>query len=372
MATASKGCLLVLSGLLAHGVAAAAGWTITDLGPTGTGEMALNDQGWVVVGNRVMSPTAGGYATTQVRSADGSLNNLRLTDINNSNLVLGVDASVGLPHAFTWQAGARSGLTELPNYNGSLQSTAAALNDSGQIVGNTGDIAHRWSPNGSGGYLLTGLGVDLGWTIGSGAAAAINNAGAGLMSQVYNSYRTGYSSGVGHTTIIPELPGYQPVGLALNDLHQVAGYGVYNCNGYSCNRPFVWQGPDVAWLPVAAAAAGWGVSGEARGLNERGQVVGGAYVAAYDRRALLWTQGAAGWSVTDLNPLLPAGSPFWQLGDAMDINEHGQILGLGSVSGDNSFAHVFLLTPVPEPAPAVLLAAGLLALGWLRRRTAPP
>jgi uncharacterized membrane protein len=368
MAAAPTGSLLVLSTLLAHGVAAAAGWTITDLGPTGTGEMALNDQGWVVVGNQVMAPTATGYATTVVRSADGSLNNLRLTDINNSNLVLGVDASMGMPHAFTWQGGLRGGVPELVNYNGSRYSTAAAINDSGQIVGNTGDTAHLWSPNGSGGYLLTGLGVDLGWTIGSGAAAAINNAGAGLMSQVYNSYRTGYSSGVGHTTIIPELPGYQPVGLALNDLYQVAGYGVYNCGGYSCNRPFVWQGPDVAWLPVESATAGGGISGEARGLNERGQVVGGAYVAAYDRRALLWTSGAAGWSVTDLNTLLPAGSPFWQLGDAMDINERGQILGLGSVAGDNSHAHVFLLTPVPEPAPAAMLLAGLAALALLRRR----
>ena len=110
MAAPSRGCLLVLSTLLAHGVAAAAGWTITDLGPVTTGQMALNDQGWVVVGNRVMSPTATGYATTLVRSADGSLNNLRLTDINNSNLVLGVDSSVGWSHAFTWQGGLRRGL----------------------------------------------------------------------------------------------------------------------------------------------------------------------------------------------------------------------------------------------------------------------
>lgn len=359
---------LVSLGLLAGGPALAAGWTIIDLGPTGTGEMALNDQGWVVVDNRVLSPSAAGHVSTVVRSADGSLNNLRLKDISNSNVVLGVDSSVGPAQAFILQDGVRSNLPAIPNWQGYLGSTAAGINDSGQIVGNTGDIAYRWSPNGSGGYLMTGLGVDLGWTIGSGAAAAINNLGAGLMSQVYNSYRTGYSYGVGHTTIIPELPGYQPVGLALNDQHQVAGYGVYNCNGYSCNRPFVWQGPEVAWLPVEAAAPGWSISGEARGLNERSQVVGGAYVGAYDRRAFLWTLGDAGWSATDLNTLLPAGSAFWKLGDAMDINERGQIIGLGSVSGDNSYLHVYLLTPVPEPTSAILLAVGLLGLGWLRRR----
>lgn len=46
--------------------------------------------------------------------------------------------------------------------------------------------------------------------------------------------------------------------------------------------------------------------------------------------------------------------------DAMDIKARGQIPGLCSVSGDKSHAHLFLLTPVP--VPALLLAAGLLAL----------
>jgi len=54
---------------------------------------------------------------------------------------------------------------------------------------------------------------------------------------------------------------------------------------------------------------------------------------------------------------------------AMDIKARGQIAGLGSVSGDNSHAHLFRLAPVP--VPALLLAAGQLALGWLRRRTVP-
>jgi uncharacterized membrane protein len=347
----------------------APGWTITDLGRYEGRGLALNDNGWVVFGNRILAPGAGGsVTTTTLVSGDGSLNNLWLRDINNANAVLGVDASVSAAHGFVWQAGVRTALPDLANFNGYRYSDVAAINDAGQIAGNTGDIAYRWSSNGSGGYLLTGLGVDLGWTTGSGSAAAINSAGAVLLSQVYDSYRTGYSFGIDHTSIIPELPGYQPVGLALNDQYQVAGYGVYNCGGYSCNRPFVWQGPEVAWLPVAVAATGWSISGEARGLNESGQVVGGAYVAGYDRRAFLWTLGAGGWSATDMNTLIPAGSPFWHLADAIDINERGQIVGLGSVAGDNSGDHVFLLTPVPEPAPAALLLAGLLSLGLLRRR----
>lgn len=203
--------LLALAGLLATATAGAAtGWTITDLGPSHTGTMALNDAGWVVAENRVMSPTAGGYVTTLIRSADGSLTNLQLRDVNNLNVVLGVDRSQNASHAFTWSAGVRGGLPEQVN-EGRYDSTAASLNDNGQIAGNSGGYAFQWSPNGSGGYLMNSLGVDLGWTIGSGELVSINGAGAGLMSQVYPVYRTGHSFGIDHTTIIPALPGCHPL-----------------------------------------------------------------------------------------------------------------------------------------------------------------
>lgn len=98
-------------------------------------------------------------------------------------------------------------------------------------------------------------------------------------------------------------------------------------------------------------------------------IVGSTYFAGYDRRANLWTETAAGWVQTDLNTLLPSGSAFWKLDDAYDVNAKGQILGLGAIAGDD-FAHVFLLTPVPEVSHWQMMLAGLLAVTLAAARRA--
>lgn len=350
--------------------AASTGWTITDLGSAhNVSTLAMNDQAWVVMGNQLLTPDAGGYAVTELLSTAGNANNFSLRDVNNAGVVLGVDSSSSTSVAFVWQAGVRTDLPRLPNFDNYRGSVARGINDSGQVVGNTGDTAVVWSPTSGGGYQVTPLGVDLGWTIGSGDGTAINSAGVGLMSQVYNSYRTGYSTGVGYTSIIPEMSGYTPVGTAINDASTVVGYGA--CVSSWCNRPFVWQGAEVSFLP--AISSGVGTAAVPHALNEHGQVVGEMYYAGYDLRAVLWEQGASGWGLTDLNTLLPQlHSSFYQLAVATDVNESGQILGMGSVAGDWR-PHAFLLTPaVPEPQAWALVLAGLGVLGWRRRLARQP
>ncbi len=377
LSTRSKAALLTLalSGIGSQTALAADGWTLVDLGRASSASMpSMNDQGWVVFGNKVWAPGPNGYTLTELMSSAGNGNNFRLTDINNSNVIVGVDDSLKSGTGFTWQNGVRKDLPALANWNNDVYADVRGINDSGQIVGNTGDTAHLWTPNGSGGYQLTSLGVDLGWTIGSGDGVALNNGGDGLMSQVYNSYRTGYSRGVGHTTLIPEQSGYTPIGASINDQAQVIGIGVYDCGGFSCSRPFFWQGQEVSWLPVPLdpGSPGFGITGNARALNERLQVVGDAYYAAYDRRAYLWSRQSDGsWASTELNTLLPAGSSFYQLQAATDINEAGQIVGMGAVAGDD-VVHAFLLTPsaVPEPHSAPMWLAGLGLVGWMLRRRA--
>ena len=54
-------------------------------------------------------------------------------------------------------------------------------------------------------------------------------------------------------------------------------------------------------------------------------------------RALLWENGV----MTDLNTLIPAGSP-WYLQSTATINNAGEITGQGLINGE---VHAFLLTP---------------------------
>ena len=63
------------------------------------------------------------------------------------------------------------------------------------------------------------------------------------------------------------------------------------------------------------------VRSEALGINEKGQVVGLSIDADHNLRAFLWQDGV----MTDLNTLVPAGSPA--LLYANDINNRGQITG---------------------------------------------
>ena len=336
-------------------------WSIVDLGIISGWRVSLNDAGWAVFDHKVLSPGASGYSTTAILSSAGNSNNFSLFDINNTNTVLGVDRSVGNATAFVWQSGTRTDLPQLANFTGYTYATAIGINDSGQIAGNTGDYAHLWTPVGAGGYTTTALGVDLGWTIGSGESMGINNAGVTLLNQVYNFYRTGYSIGAtsGLTTIIPDQGAYTPVGQAISDTNAVVGYFSYTLEGYTTERPFYWDGSTVTTLPVDSP---WSPNGVARAMNEQGMVVGDGYYDAYDQRAYLWTFSAGTWEHTDLNTLLPVGSEWSQLLLGTDINESGQIAGVGSISGQ---PHAFIMTPyaLPEPAACAMLAS-LAMLGF--------
>ena len=83
--------------------------------------------------------------------------------------------------------------------------------------------------------------------------------------------------------------------------------------------------------------------------NELGQIVGVSLSCATgDERAFLWEKGRP---MVDLNSLIPANSAL-QLAQALNINDRGEILGLGVAPGDpnqddqlNFFGHVFLLIP---------------------------
>ena len=106
-----------------------------------------------------------------------------------------------------------------------------------------------------------------------------------------------------------------------------------------------------------------GGASEGYGINSAGEVVGYSEMAGNTAdHAFLYTGG----SMQDLNSFIDPNSG-WVLNSAQDINDAGQIIGLGTLNGQSN--RPFLLTPTPEPGTcAIALVASLAVL--CRRRNA--
>jgi len=178
-----------------------------------------------------------------------------------------------------WEKGE---IQELPTIGGDPDGIASAINDKGQVVGNSGDCeniffhAVLWDH---------GTAIDLG-TLGDLqlGPAAINNRG-------------------------------QIVGSAFSSSVFVA---------------FLWQNGVATELGTLAPD----VFSFASGINDKGQIVGGSCDQDFDCRAFLWQDG----TMTDLNTLVRHNTPFLENGNS--INSRGQIAG--TTGGEGA---PFLATP---------------------------
>ncbi len=206
--------------------------------------------------------------------------------VNNQGQIVGDSTTLGgLDEAFIWQNGVMTNLGTLPggasaNTGGAFNSGANAINDHGQVVGEslvTGNIDHAF-------LWQNGVMTDL-----------------GVLS-----------------------PGSMSVATAINNNGQVAGY---NSSGTGVTHAVSWQNGVITDL---GTVLGYDYS-QAQAINDSGIIVG--YVAsttsnATSNHAVVWRNGV----ITDLNSLLPAGSG-WILNDATGINDNGQISGEGTLNG---------------------------------------
>ena len=82
------------------------------------------------------------------------------------------------------------------------------------------------------------------------------------------------------------------------------------------------------------------------GINAKDQVVGDAFPCNVNAvpHPFLWQKG----TIIDLNVFVPKGSGLTLIG-AEEINDHGEIFGIGTLS--NGDARAFLLIPVGEADP---------------------
>ena len=302
------------------------GYTVTDLANMGLSQATdVNELGQV-------AGVANGHAALWQNGATADLGTLGgatsiANDVNNLGQVVGSssDGYATPAVAVRWQDGV------IHDLGLGQDSQAAAINDAGQIVGTASGHAFLWQDG-----VVTWLGGLDGSADPGGAASAINEAGR-VAGSSYNGQAGALGLPVIHTfgwragvMIDVGTPAYTVSSFpaAINSSGQIAGSTtVYVNTGYGAaflSRGFLYDGQTMTQLPLP------GLQSLATDLNDSGQVVGTA-----DKNAFLYQDGI----VTDLNTLVPAGTPH--LAGATGINNAGQIVGY--FAGGRPF----LLTPAP-------------------------
>ncbi|WP_298232412.1 PEP-CTERM sorting domain-containing protein [uncultured Azohydromonas sp.] len=222
---------------------------------------------------------------------------------------------------------------------GGVQGGAYAINEQGQLTGSIDSRAFFHDGTQS-------RFIPLGDTTSS-AGVSVNDHGIVLgYAQYSNDY---YAFTYDGTTVtrLETLPGggngFEP--FAINNSNQIIGQDFFEGVGY---KAYLRNGAAVTEL----GSLGGGDTG-AYGLNDRGVVVGASRTSTGEFHAYVYQDGV----LNDLNDLLlPGAAKRWELSDAFDINDRGQIVGSGTING---VRRAYIATPVPEPGTWALLLVGL-------------
>lgn len=321
--------------------ACATEYEIKDLGDLGGSYIlpkAINSQGEIV-----------GQATTAANSYDmfhynGTMTNLSqqlglgrglATSTNNNGDIIGkaVFPSASAHDFFISNDQGVTNLSELiPEITNATNGQLGGINDDGVIVGAVGisdKSAFTLTPQ-IDGYELNYIGIvgKQNWGI------AINNNGQAVGFTRDDSGPSGdqafFFDGI-NSYEIGSLGGYSQA-TDINDSSAIVGHS------FTGNQTlaFVYQQGSMTALGTIG-----GSSNQALGINNDGRIVGWAYNASYKQRAVEFFDQSA----TDLNTLLPEGSP-WVLNKAYGINDEGVIIGEGTYNG---VKRAFVLSPINLP-----------------------
>lgn len=338
------------------------------------------------------------------------LGNIYPTGVNDSAWVSGYDG-----RALLWRPGL--GITDLGVFGtppvGAVSNRANAINNAGQVVGFTwstiesGYRAFLWQD----GVGLTDLGdLPSGSTYSRAEAISSQGAAAGQAGGQFSNHPTYGNQSFNHAVhfaaadVLTDLEAHpegtmNSIARGMNDVGGVVGVR----DGSFGTRAIVWDGSGATDLGALWGVVPAGAQSFARDINNHGQVALQLPRAAGGSTAALWqagigfteigrlagmndatanavndaglvvgTSGQRGFAWTassglvDLNDRLdPASAAGWQILSVSAVSESGLIVGRG---WHPSVGHTgVLLTPVPEPATALLLAGGIAALLARRR-----
>jgi probable HAF family extracellular repeat protein len=304
--------------------------------------------------------------------------------VNASGQVAFTSAPAGVYHGFRFGGGSRTDLGTL----GGAQSTAAGINNSGQVVGRSTtsagvEHAYIWTPGGTGGVVGNPQMKDLNPSTIASEAVAINTSGqvTGFVTIPANGNKTAdrafrYTAGTMTQLPLPAGNFAASYGYGINDAGKVVGeaYGPANVGqGYLYNgttsveigdlggggsTPLAINnndravgysstsgGVDHAFVFANGAMMDLGTLGGhysyAKSINNADQIVGGSFTDPSDSTYHAFSSDGA--TMTDLNTKVTSKAADWVLEEATGISDTGIVVGTGSLSGAR---HGFLLRPL--------------------------
>jgi probable HAF family extracellular repeat protein len=310
-------------------------YTVTDLGTLGgqtSVARAINNAGQVVGDSQLSGTmTHHGFLYSDGQMIDlGTLQGeaSSANAINASGQVAG-----GSMHAFRDHNGT---MTDLGTLGGST-SIAYGINNTGQVVGD----AATASDDSTHAFLYRhGHMSDLGTLGGPLSHAAAINASGEVVGSAQTAQDCTHAFRFHWDTMLDlgTLGGDSSWATGLNNRGEVIGYATTTPGGFAPIHAFVSGHGTMLDLGTLGGDDSW-----AAAINNAGVIVGYSFNADYDTRAFLYYRGR----MVDLNNLISPDSG-WVLYEALGINDHGQIVGVGRCPRGTE--HAFLLTPDQRPA----------------------
>jgi probable HAF family extracellular repeat protein len=364
--------------LLVTSAAQSAQYIVTDLGVPG----AENTLGWGINASGQVTGYAGtagedninGFVwnPTMSNSSTGTLHRLETLGgyfswgigINAGGQIAGLSATTDdeAEHATLWNPTSPNGSTGSLHDLGTLGGTysqGTGINDYGQLTGyadltdNEESHAVMWKPNTPGSasgtmHDLQTLGgtLSFGWDInaaGQVTGDSTTTDDVATHAMLWQPASPNGSVGMMHDLLT--LGGTTSTGAGINDHGLVAGYSQTTDDGG--NHAFLWT----PWTPAGVVGdmldleTLGGVDSYGLAVSNSGLVVGSSAVSpeiSNYYHAFIYSSETG---MVDLNTLIDPHTD-WELLDAHDINDAGQITGQGRI---NEEYHAFLLTPIPNP-----------------------